>query len=1669
MKKSIWSKILSTVLILSMLVAMLPVTSFSAAAEAIGQAVSLSAIPDLDSEIEENTPDLAEVVAFAEGLTSGYGSNGKFLAPIEAPEPGSVPVSTRADLEAIGNDATSLSGKYHLVNDIDLDGAGWVPIGDNSTDDDSSRFTGIFDGQGHVIRNLAITSSTYQYIGFFGYADGAIIKNIGLVDAKINSSSSSSIVGGICADSSLSTIINCYYRGNIFTSLGIIVGGICGAYAKSITYCYNAGDISASSSMSDFLVGGISGFASGSITYCYNTGNVSVTARYSSVGGVCGEQYSTIHNCYNTGSISIYSYSRSMVGGITGYCEIPISHCFNTGDISGLSTSSISDVGGICGYNQSWYSSITKCYNTGDISSSSSSSSYASAGGICGYSFYSTISDCVVLSSLIYADNTDSADNIRKYLVGYQYYESYSNVNNLALEGIAGDPIDDANGFITRSQAKDQATYEGLGWDFDDIWQMVEGYAYPQLKGLPPAGLSTDATLASLTILDTYEDMLFPKFNTSITSHTVSVPYGIDKVIIEAEANHPGASISGVGEKDLPKVGEYSFDIKVTAEDGDAIKIYTITIIRQAEVPIDPSKFIAPIEPPDPNAKKIYTAQQLHNVRNDLSGSYILMNDIDLADWGEWEPIGDGYGNAFLGTFDGQGHIIKNLTMTGDTYQHVGLFGYAREAIFRNVGLERTFISTFSETSAMNIGTICAYCYSSCSIFNCYNSGDISSYSSDWLSFIGGICGRGGSISHCYNTGDISSSSNHFWSGVGGICGIDYGLISDCYNTGDICSASRTGGICGCGYTSISSCYNTGYISSSSYSGGICGRSEDELVFILNCYNTGDVYCSATCTGGVCGWYIGAILNCYNVGVINSSASFPGYSAGGICGLGSDGYSSVSNCVALFKQIESTNPDNSDIYLIGDSAIKTSNFALKDIAGDYIDDSSGRITQEQAEDQYIYETSLGWDFVDVWHMVPGYKYPQLQGLPPAGPMVDIKYTVNFEAGDHGTMDLDPASEKVGYDDTVTIVPSIEKRTGYIFVGWESSLGGIYDSEAVELYRVRADVTFTARYADAEKATVIFDYNDGKDIEGNSFIILSDYTGEEYEIPLPGKEGYDLAGWDPFMPGRKYGIKGVPERFIAKWDAKSYIVSFKAGEHGELDPSDRQEIVKYGERITLIPSVKEKTGFTFIGWESNLSHDFYRNNRLKNLPIMENITFTALCADAAKATVAIDYNGGVDEEGKHFIIISGKPGDPYVVPEFTLAGHTLSDWLPTMPNYIFSEEVEPTYYFAFWSANRYTVTFMDEDGSILGEIIDIGFGTKIEDGSGAIPDNPTKSGYDFAGWNDGVSTRRDISAYIVTSDVSFTAKYQLKYSGGPGISDPKPTTAILTVRAIDKATNKEISVQSTTVVVGKTEKIPAPIIPGYFLAEDCQPTQEVTIVAGNNTVDFFYNELEKVVPPRPGPGEPSEKVKSTLETVEHIQYINGYPDGSVKPDSNITRGEVAIIFWRLLKSPEKNDPLTAAFSDLKGDESYAQAVKYLAKIGILQGYEDGSFRPSRGITRAEFVTIACRFDDLANSNSNPFTDLAGSHWAYAYIISAHLKGWISGYPDGEFKPQNRISRAEAVKIVNRMLGRGIEPADLPADLPSYTDLTSDHWAYCEIIEATVSHQFERQEGGWEIWK
>ena len=291
-------------------------------------------------------------------------------------------------------------------------------------------------------------------------------------------------------------------------------------------------------------------------------------------------------------------------------------------------------------------------------------------------------------------------------------------------------------------------------------------------------------------------------------------------------------------------------------------------------------------------------------------------------------------------------------------------------------------------------------------------------------------------------------------------------------------------------------------------------------------------------------------------------------------------------------------------------------------------------------------------------------------------------------------------------------------------------------------------------------------------------------------------------------------------------------------------------------------------------------------------------------------------------------------------------------------------------------------------------------------------------------------------------------------------------AYLIIRCLDE-NNREIFMQDVNVVVGMQEVIHAPPLSGYVLAKDETARKTIRIAQGENEVIFRYVTAGKEEPPRP---PVSDKVKSILETEVHIKYIQGYPDGTVRPDSSITRAEVASIFWQLLKDSGKNMAISGSFDDVDSNAWYAQAVNYLASIDVINGYEDGTFQPDRNITRAEFAALISRFDDLSSSAVQPFSDVPANHWASSYIISAYLKGWVSGYPNGTFMPNNSITRAEVVKAVNYVLGRGIKAQDVPSEYHDlYTDLPVSHWAFAEIIEASVAHDYERLPDGYEIHK
>lgn len=208
----------------------------------------------------------------------------------------------------------------------------------------------------------------------------------------------------------------------------------------------------------------------------------------------------------------------------------------------------------------------------------------------------------------------------------------------------------------------------------------------------------------------------------------------------------------------------------------------------------------------------------------------------------------------------------------------------------------------------------------------------------------------------------------------------------------------------------------------------------------------------------------------------------------------------------------------------------------------------------------------------------------------------------------------------------------------------------------------------------------------------------------------------------------------------------------------------------------------------------------------------------------------------------------------------------------------------------------------------------------------------------------------------------------------------------------------------------------------------------------------------------------------LNDVDHFAYVVGYPDGTVRPGNSITREEIATIFFRLLLDEERNDIFskTNGFTDIDEARWSNTAISTMENGGFIKGYEDGSFGPDKNITRAEFATIASRLDEMTENTSHGFTDISG-HWAEKYIADAVAKGWIAGYEDGTFRPEQNITRAEAMTIINRMLNRFVNEKGLHKDAVLWPDNSEDAWYYYAVEEATNSHDYVRQSDGvYETW-
>lgn len=218
-------------------------------------------------------------------------------------------------------------------------------------------------------------------------------------------------------------------------------------------------------------------------------------------------------------------------------------------------------------------------------------------------------------------------------------------------------------------------------------------------------------------------------------------------------------------------------------------------------------------------------------------------------------------------------------------------------------------------------------------------------------------------------------------------------------------------------------------------------------------------------------------------------------------------------------------------------------------------------------------------------------------------------------------------------------------------------------------------------------------------------------------------------------------------------------------------------------------------------------------------------------------------------------------------------------------------------------------------------------------------------------------------------------------------------------------------------------------------------------------------------------------KPTLNTGDHYAYVMGYPDGTVRPNGSITRAEVSAILFRLLSDKTRDEYFTtvSSFTDVKAGAWYNNSIATLEKAGVIvDTAKGGAFRPNEAITRAELAAMLAQFSDAKPVKGVKFSDVSAEHWAYEAIAIAAKMGWIEGYPDGTFRPDATITRAEMMTLVNRALER------VPSDedhllskrvMLTFPDCKSGDWFYIAVQEATNSHTYERaatEKNGDEQW-
>ncbi len=682
----------------------------------------------------------------------------------------------------------------------------------------------------------------------------------------------------------------------------------------------------------------------------------------------------------------------------------------------------------------------------------------------------------------------------------------------------------------------------------------------------------------------------------------------------------------------------------------------------------------------------------------------------------------------------------------------------------------------------------------------------------------------------------------------------------------------------------------------------------------------------------------------------------------------------------------------------------------------------------------------------------------------------------------------PEEATYKYGETVNVA-SAATATGYTFSGWKNGTTPVSGTFTMPANHVTLTGSWTPAAVDY-KVEYYFENVAGTDFvkdDTKTETVSTAKTGDPVSV---NPKNFDGFAFDTDNANNKLnGTVLADGSLVLKlyYTRNSYKVTY---EYDDTEPENAsalpaEKTYKYGAEVTVAPDATA-TGYTFVGWSTTDVNVVSGKFTMPAKAVTLTGSWMAGTATAYKIQHYTENLDGsyqlADEEQK-----AGTTNTTVTASPKTFNGFTFDDTVTgTVKSGIIAANgslVLKLYY----TRNSYTVTYTDEAKTFANDVHPyVSFGDEVPDYSRRTP---SRTGYNFKGWNwyeldaDG-KVVNSISAPSVMPAYDLLAVARWERAGAEldivktvdqhraQVGDT--LTYTVTVKNISDRTLYDITVTDTmngkTVQLGTISKLR----PGE--TETWQYRYTVRIQDAGETlynVAVVIDDKQEIdsdsTSTRVGDYTPYPVVpdKPALNTEDHHAYIVGYPDGSVQPEGNITRAEAATIFFRLMTDESRDYYWSERnnYSDVSRDAWYNNAVSTLAKAGIMGGYPDGSFRPDQYITRAEISKIIATFAELSNSGKS-FNDIAG-HWAEGYIRLATGNGWLEGYPNGSFRPDQYITRAETVTMINRVLERvpSAESRLLPwRAMVTFYDCQPGEWYYIAVQEATNSHSYERVDSG-----